>query len=269
MIRIPCPAKLNLFLSVGPRDSRGFHPIRTVFQAISLFDELQLERSSVDSFECDRDLPEANTVTRAWSLLREVVPLPPLRVVLRKGIPTEAGLGGGSSDAAGLLRGVEALLELEIPRAERAALALAVGADVPFFLLGGRAVGEGYGEKLTPLPDPTDQWAVVVKPSAGCPTGLMYRALDQKDYPWRELGEGTDFYNDFERVAPCQCLDLIERLQVLGADKAGLSGSGSAVFGTVPDRPHAERLAARLATEGHDGAFVVKFLSRAESTHIS
>src|SRR5256885_14356896 len=101
---ILCPAKINEFLSVGPRDERGYHPIRTIFQAISLFDELTITEAEEDSFACNIDLPERNTLTKALSLVKEFVDVPPLAITLKKEIPTGAGLGGGSSDAAGLLR---------------------------------------------------------------------------------------------------------------------------------------------------------------------
>jgi 4-diphosphocytidyl-2-C-methyl-D-erythritol kinase len=264
MIRVMCPAKLNLFLSVGPRDQRGYHPLRTVFQAVSLFDVMTIARAAVDSFECNWRLPENNTVSRAWSLLRELVPLPPLQVTLEKSIPCMAGMGGGSSDAAGLIRGVQSLLGLRIPAGELKGLAMAIGSDVPFFLTGGRAKAEGYGEKLTPLPDPKETWTVVVKPKADCSTREMYEALDTKAYPWLAFNEDDGLYNDFERVAPCECLDLVEALQMQGATASGLSGSGSAVFGLVPDRESAERIAS-----GYEQAYALRFITRAESLEIS
>ncbi|HLO99583.1 MAG TPA: 4-(cytidine 5'-diphospho)-2-C-methyl-D-erythritol kinase, partial [Fimbriimonas sp.] len=98
---ILCPAKLNLFLSVGPLDHRGYHPIRTIFQAISLYDELEIERSDKIEFSCDDpSVPEDNTVIKAIRLMQEIADFPPVKVKLTKRIPSQAGLGGGSSDAA-------------------------------------------------------------------------------------------------------------------------------------------------------------------------
>src|SRR5205823_4324849 len=103
---ILCPAKINEFLSVGPRDERGYHPIRTIFQAISVFDELTITGAEENSFTCNIELAERNTVTKALSLVKEFVDVPPLAITLKKVIPTGAGLGGGSSNAAGLLRSI-------------------------------------------------------------------------------------------------------------------------------------------------------------------
>lgn len=261
-LTVRCPAKLNLFLSVGPPDRRGYHPIRSVFQAIDLYDVLRIEPADEDAVVCDDpDVPAENTVTKALRLLREVAPLPPLKVHLSKEIPAESGLGGGSSDAAGLLRAAKRLAP-GLPEAELAGIALAVGADVPFFLVGGRARAEGYGERLTPLPDGPDEWYVVLRPPVGCPTGEMYRKLDEKPRDWADYGEGL--YNDFERVAPCECLDWIERLLTLGARDAGLSGSGSAVFGRFESPEQTRAVAAEVRTHGVR-AYACRSLGRVES----
>lgn len=268
MARTLCPAKINLFLAVGPIDSRGYHPLRTTFQAISLADELDIEWNAAEpGFFCsDPSVPEDNTVTKTLRLLGEIVALPPLRITLTKHVPAESGLGGGSSDAAGLLRIVGRRYSL--PPAELAGIALAVGADVPFFLLGGAAHAEGYGEKLTPLPDRPPEWLVIARPPVGCPTGPAYRALDALTYDWREFPTSDVLYNDFERVAPCESIELIERLQVHGARDAALSGSGSAVFGRFADEAMANRAADLVREEGLGQAWVCHTLSRSESLAI-
>jgi 4-diphosphocytidyl-2-C-methyl-D-erythritol kinase len=260
---VQCPAKVNLFLAVGPVDGRGYHPLRTVFQAVGLFDEVSIE-DGVSSTEVSSDwteLPVRNTLTRTLALLSEIAPVPPLRVHLKKKIPAQSGLGGGSSDAAGLIRGIAKLINMPIPENELMSVALAVGADVPFFLVGGRARAEGYGEKLTPLPDGPREWFVLAKPPVGCSTVEMFGALDRLSYEWRDFPVGDELYNDFERVAPCECLDLIERLQALGARDAGLSGSGSAVFGRFGSEADGLRAAEKLGGE----VWVVPSLTRAES----
>jgi 4-diphosphocytidyl-2-C-methyl-D-erythritol kinase len=102
---VRCPAKVNTFLSVGPRDARGYHPLRTVFQAVGLFDEVSISTAPHDEIDCDWDgLPTENTLTKSLRLLRELAPIPPLHITLKKRIPSQAGLGGGSSDAAGVIR---------------------------------------------------------------------------------------------------------------------------------------------------------------------
>src|SRR6185503_9925029 len=101
-------------------------------------------------------------------------------------------------------------------------VAFAVGADVPFFLVGGRARGTGYGERLEPLPDGARQWLVIVKQAELVSTKEAYAKLDDAPREWREFAD--EMYNDFERVAPCVCGEIAERLQVHGAEGALLSG---------------------------------------------
>ena len=251
IVLVQCPAKLNLFLSVGPKDHRNYHPLRTIFQAVSLYDDLYIERASEVSFECDDpSVPEDNTVVRAARLMMEVADFPPVRIKLVKRIPSEAGLGGGSSDAAGILRAAKSLMSAPLPDYERKAIAKSIGADVPFFLLGGRARGEGYGEKLTRLDSPSmPEWYVIVQPEDRCSTKNAYALLDEKPYEWRDFPTDDILYNDFERVAPCGSLELLERLQVHGAKDAGLTGSGSAVFGRFASVELALKAEAKLREE--------------------
>lgn len=261
-VRVFCPAKVNTFLAVGPPDSRGYHPLRTVFQAVGLFDELHISRAGEDSIVCDWDsLPPDNTLTRTLRLIREAVVVPPLHIQLSKHIPSQSGLGGGSSDAAGLIRGLRPFLPAPLSEGFLQDVAISVGADVPFFLVGGRARGEGYGEQLTPMPDEPRRWLVLAKPDYGCSTPEMFRALDSIEREWREFPAEDELYNDFERACPCGCLELIDRLISLGADDAGLSGSGSAVFGRFPS----EEVAAEAARGMEGEVWVVPTLSRQES----
>jgi len=264
---VPCPAKLNLFLAVGPPDARGYHPLRTVFQAVGLFDEMriQLDVSATSVEFVGAEVPANNTVTKALRFMAEFTDLPKMGISVTKRIPAEAGLGGGSSDAAGVIRAVRRLVPERFSERDAQTVALAVGADVPFFLAGGRCRATGYGEVLTPLPDGPPTWALVVKPSVGCSTPEMYRRLDELSYEWREFPEDESFYNDFERVAPCECGDLAERLGVFGASSAGLSGSGSAVFGSFDSEALALAARERVLSEGLGEVWVVPFLGRAES----
>jgi 4-diphosphocytidyl-2-C-methyl-D-erythritol kinase len=174
-------------------------------------------------------------------------------------------MGGGSSDAAGLIRALQRLLPGKMADAEIKSVAAAVGADVPFFLVGGRAQGEGYGEMLTPLPDSPTRWLTIVKPPIGCPTGPAYSRLDSAPYDWRAFPSEDMLYNDFERVMPGECGAAIERLLSFGAADAGLTGSGSAVFGRFASRPEAEAARLQAETEGLGRAWTVPTLNRLES----
>ena len=266
---VRCPAKINTFLSVGPKDSKGWHPLRTIFQAIELCDELEIELTDKTEIVSNVGwLPTDNSVTKAIALLSEAIDLPPLKVTVRKLIPTESGLGGGSSDAAGILRVGQQIVGKHLPQDQLIQIALKLGADVPFFLVGGRASAEGYGEQLTPLPDQPERWLVLVRPPVGCPTPQMYQSLDTLSYYWKPFPEGDELYNDFERVAPAACLNLIRDLRQLGAEDAGMSGSGSAVFGRFGSERTAKEVADQLKNAGIGDISAVRTLPRNGSLQI-
>lgn len=241
--------------------------MRTIFQAIDLCDQVTIEEGC-GRHEVNFDDPTIspdNTVTKALRLLSEVVNLPPLRIGVEKRIPPESGLGGGSSDAAGVIRAAQRIAGVTIPAGELNGIAKAVGMDVPFFLVGGRAQAEGYGEKLSALPDPERQWIVVARPHVGSSTSQAYRRLDELAYPWRNFPEGDELYNDFERVAHLESIELIEHLKASGARDAALSGSGSAVFGRFESASVAEEAKTAILDYGAARAWLARSLTRAES----
>jgi 4-diphosphocytidyl-2-C-methyl-D-erythritol kinase len=238
-------AKLNLTLRIGAPDHRRYHPIRSIFQTVDWSDSVDVEVGGPAGVEfLGADIPAENTVTKALRLVSEIAPLAPLRVTVTKRIPAESGLGGGSSDAAALLRIIQRL-HPGLPPAELAGIAAAVGADVPFFLTGGRALAEGYGERLTTLPDPGPAWFVVIRPPVGCGTVAMYQALDAARPHAEPLADAPIGTNDFESVAPEVCRAAIQSLRDHGLP-AGLSGSGSAVFGVCESESHAHAIAQTL-----------------------
>jgi 4-diphosphocytidyl-2-C-methyl-D-erythritol kinase len=263
------PAKINTFLAVDPPDHSNFHPIRSYFQSISLADHLQIQDSpsGKDELICNwPNLPENNTLTKTLRLARELVPIAPLRITLTKVIPNEAGLGGGSSNAAALLRCLNHINPEFVTAQFAREIAFAVGADVPYFLTGGLAQVEGYGEIIKPLPDRPRQHLVVAKPSEGMPTPLAYKKLDQAPRPAKPFPENHDtYYNDFERVAPCICGDIAERLQVHGATAALMTGSGTAVFGVFPTDSAAAQALPFLESENLGELFLCHTLAREES----
>jgi len=269
VLEVASPAKLNLFLAVGQKDASGYHPIRTIFQAIGLYDDVTIDlgigETSVEFIGAN--IPADNTVTKVLRLMSEFCNLPAMGIRIEKRIPMEAGLGGGSSNAAAVIRAVRHLHPERFTEADAFSVARAVGADVPFFLVGGRAKGEGYGEILTPLPDPAEAWAVVVKPDYGHSTKEMFEALDQMDYPFVEFPETDLRYNDFERYA-CDVTDRVERLLVFGAESGGMTGSGSALYGLFADREKATQAKSRAEGEQLGQAWLVPLLSRAQSLAI-
>ncbi|MBL8047580.1 MAG: 4-(cytidine 5'-diphospho)-2-C-methyl-D-erythritol kinase [Chthonomonas sp.] len=264
MVRVVCPAKLNLFLNVSPPLSSGYHAIVSEFQAISLIDTIDLSLSdgprTLITSNWD-DLPTENTLTKVLGRMHELIDVPPLRVHLEKRIPSEAGLGGGSSNAAGMIRGLLALLRTELPWGQEHAVAASIGADVPFFLIGGRAHVSGTGTEIEALPDGTPRHFVVIKPPVGMSTPHAYRQLDDQrgDFQWEPQNAG----NDFELVAPAPCHAAISALQQAGAKLAQLTGSGSAVFGEFDTATDSEAAARRVTDHGQ--VFVTRSLSRVES----
>ena len=252
---VRCPAKINLFLDVVRRRPDGYHDIDTVMQAIDLFDELEIEprRDGALTLACsDPTLPtdERNLVVRAAAALREATGCRAgARMRLTKRIPTQAGLGGGSSDAAGALVGLNAAWGLGLPADQLRDVAAGVGSDVPFFLLGGTARCTGRGEQVEPVAGAAQCHYVLVCPHVKVSTAAAYRKLR---FPLTPTGLDASMcvYNlvegNVETVGRC----LYNRLEdpafsihpMLSDAKSGLAecgvfagvcmtGSGSALFG--------------------------------------
>lgn len=243
------PAKLNISLRVFGRRPDGYHRIRSVIVPISLYDEVTVEtvdagiRVGADDPEVPVD--ESNTCHRAASLFTEWAGAPGgVRIRILKRIPAGSGLGGGSSDAAAALKGLIALTGRTPPRETLREMALRIGADVPFFMLGIPALAEGIGERLTPIDWRVPFHALIVKPGFGCPTREGYARLRRReeDPPpdahvpafreWDDLEPAVA--NDFEAAwsdSRPEIGAIKNELLSAGARAAGLSGSGSAVYG--------------------------------------
>lgn len=268
---VRCPAKINLFLAVGKCDARGYHPVRTILQAVSLFDELEIsDETETSQILCENfDLPPRNTIQKALSLLSEHALIPPLNITLHKHIPSEAGLGGGSSDAAGVLRAINRFIKTPISLESQVEIARAIGVDTSFFLIGGRAFGEGYGEKLTPL-EFQPMWFLLAKPlNVHGPTAEMYAKLDAINYPFIEPNPAVlQLHNDFLQVAPRECATLIEQLKASGASDAMLTGSGSAVFGIFESEQRAKNAQQLIAKNPAIWSATAKAITSEESLRI-
>src|SRR5437667_6742189 len=286
-VRIPAFAKINLRLDILGKRADGFHELRTVFQTISLHDELQLRSSPRPGIalriEGNQPLSaepaEKNLVHRAVDALRNELKIRGgVEINLKKTIPAGRGLGGGSSDAAAALLGYLRLTKKKLAPARLLEVASSLGADVPFFLLGGRALGVNKGDEIYPLPDIPKLHVLVISPKEiHVPTPDAYRWLEAKALRltksavnpklwefcalcWSAPGSGLS--NDFE--APVfrrhPRLDRIKReLLQRGAAEASLAGSGSAVFGIFPSPAMARRAAGGFP---HDQTFVCETVSR-------
>jgi 4-diphosphocytidyl-2-C-methyl-D-erythritol kinase len=279
-VRLPAFAKINLRLHVMGKRPDGYHELRTIFQAISLHDTLTLSLASngkISLETTDADLPTGsdNLVCRALEAIRaEIGFRAGIHAKLEKRIPVARGLGGGSSDAATALIGAMRLLGKKLPLERLTEIAAGLGADVPFFLLGGRAVAVNRGDEIYPLPDAPKRSIVVVSPKGiGVSTRDAYQWVSQEltnrakapsiwgfcALCWSRSGALS---NDFEKPV----FDRHPRLGEIragllkrGAADAALAGSGSAVFG-VFQNPAQARRAARAFPE--DSVFVVETLSR-------
>ncbi len=194
MLRASAPAKVNLTIAVGPRETDGFHQLRSVFLRLGLADELEVElpggHAGPDELAVGGDFEcpvQGNLVLRAFQLVRDAVgqPLPPLRSRLTKHVPVGAGLAGGSSDGAAALKLAQAAWGVGLAPAVQDALGLTLGSDVPFFIHGGAAaLVEGRGEGVTPLPAVSGGAGVLLSPSpTPLATARVYARFDDLGPP--------------------------------------------------------------------------------------
>jgi 4-diphosphocytidyl-2-C-methyl-D-erythritol kinase len=279
-VRIPAFAKVNLCLRVMGKRPDGYHELRTIFQTISLADSLELTRASEPGIKLvtnDAELPSGpeNLVYRAIDAIAcETGFRGGIHARLVKRIPVARGLGGGSSDAAAAIIGMLRLTKAKVPLARLIEIAAGLGADVPFFLFGGRALAVNRGDEIYPLEDAPRRTVVVVSPKGiGVSTKDAYQWLsaeltNRAKAPniwgfcalcWsRREGLSNDFegpvFSRHPRLGEIRA-DLLKR----GAADAALAGSGSAVFGVFRNPARARR-AARAFPE--DSVFVVETLSR-------
>jgi len=288
-VRIPAHAKVNLRLEVLGKRADGYHELRTIFQTVSLHDSLRLRSSrrpgitlSVTGNEKLSQEPlEKNLVYRAVDALRrELKVRAGVEILLEKRIPAGRGLGGGSSDAAAALLGYLRFTEKKIDSAQLMSIAAGLGADVPFFLFGGRALGVSKGDEIYPLPDIPKVSLLIVSPKdIHVPTPDAYRWLHAPELAsltksasahklygfcalcWSVQEESLS--NDFE-VAVFQRRPRLAKIKRaflrVGASEALLAGSGSAVFGVFPSPAKARRAVVGFP---QDQTFVCESISRA------
>ncbi len=266
-MRIDAPAKINLFLSVGPRRPDGNHEIQTIFQSVSLLDTLTL--SALPSgltldVEPAGSAPEdeSNLVVRAVRALWAATGRTPgVAITLTKAIPAAAGMGGGSADAAGALVALNTLWDAGLSRKALEKIGSAIGADVPFCVRGGTAAGRGRGEVLSPLPVRSPLWWVIAVPDLSLSTAAVYEAFDRITVtPALEdpfdivdaLARGDlaaiagSLRNDLEAPALSLAPSMGSARQTLvsaGALAAVMSGSGPAWVALCRDREHADEVA--------------------------
>jgi 4-diphosphocytidyl-2-C-methyl-D-erythritol kinase len=277
---VQAPAKINLTLEVLARRTDGYHGVRSVMVPLALSDELTVEPNDRFIFECDRDdlAGDANLCVAAMRAI--FADLPPVRLRLRKRIPTQAGLGGGSSDAAAVLRMAMEGAFGATPQRDWLAVARALGSDVPFFLAGTAALVEGTGERVTPAGALPPWQVLIVQPPAAISTADAYRAIDERPRPQRPRDDSVsvamnealqrgDFasveslmQNDFESVAVTMAPEVASGLAALrgaGASNAMLAGSGSCVFTIARDAEAIAAIGRSLKVADDYRTFVTRF----------
>jgi 4-diphosphocytidyl-2-C-methyl-D-erythritol kinase len=250
-------AKINIGLRITEKRPDGFHNLQTIFYPVCLFDALEFV---VPGDSCEKDdlvvtgllsdcLPEDNLVIKALKKLRVKYKIPFLKMHLHKTIPSGAGLGGGSSDAAAILRHINRYFNLNISSDGLREISLSLGSDCPFFIEGVPAYAEGRGEILTPVrPIPDGYHLLLINPGIAINTKEAFnycrpfkRETDLSEYYNRSVNEWKDLIiNDFEKPIFSkypQIADIKESLYKMGAVYSSLSGSGSTVYGIFNSKP--------------------------------
>jgi 4-diphosphocytidyl-2-C-methyl-D-erythritol kinase len=277
------PAKINWFLKITEKRNDGYHSIQSLMQCVALYDTLYFERTAVIELECDQDIPVSdNLVYKAACLLKECTEYRQgARITVKKNIPVGAGLGGGSSNAAYTLMGLNTLWGLNLAADTLRALGARIGSDVPFFFDGPCSFVEGRGEQATPVSLDQSATLLLVKPPLSVSTAWAYDAFDQKRISEGDTGALSLSFDEKLKKKPldiklfCQSLskqdfatltemqendlenvviarhpviqEMKERLQNGGAVMSAMSGSGPTVFGVFVNKNMAEQAAVTMS----------------------
>lgn len=254
-LRFRAAAKINLSLDVTGKRPDGYHTLESIFQSVTVYDTIELTAEDGEGicFSCDAPAVPCDEHNLAWkaaaAFLNETGIRARITIALHKEIPSGAGMGGGSADAAGVLWGLNELLETGLTNAQLRAIGVKLGADVPFILLGGTALAKGIGEDLTPLKPVPELRLIIVKGEEGVSTPAAYKAVDALENPPHpdtasmlqavEHGDtallAKSCGNLFEAAIDCADVTRAKRrLLECGAACAVMTGSGAAVFGIFP-----------------------------------
>ncbi len=262
---VKAPVKLNLALDILGLNSRGYHEVDMIMQAIGLYETVEVTKSQGYSLRCPGSRVPAdgsNTATKvAEAFFYETGLLAGADITLHKKAPTRAGMGGGSADAAGVLVALNHLYGAGLSLAEMQKIGLVAGADVPFALLGGTARAQGIGERVEPLPPLPPCWFAIAMPSEGVSTPQAYRHYDELGSPLRPNmptalaalagGKLSAFASEMQNVLEHANGGAITRQirELLGAEGAlgtMMTGSGAAVFGLFLEEGDALQAAEKL-----------------------
>ncbi len=287
VVREYAPAKINLHLNVFPKRSDGYHPIESIFQAVPLYDDIlvKLRGESLGCVvQCEAmQLPKENTLTRTYDLFSQLTGISDgVYVELTKRIPSGAGLGGGSSDAAYFLRALNKMFDDPLDYGQMKMIANLVGSDVLFFLSGGAAIVTGRGDEVKPILPREDLCFVVVYPDVHCSTAESYVLVDEflalgkadvgsslqdLEKIYRKPVSEWNFINTFTKPVVTKLpiiSEIMDSLKVLGADFVQMSGSGSTVFGVFSDFNLGENAYTNLRTRWSKCFYLLPSLSKVQ-----
>jgi len=281
---LPSFAKVNLLLRVLGKRKDGFHELCTVFQTVSLHDNLSFSEHKKLTLTCDdKKIPTdaSNLIIKAAKILREKFGIKQgAKIHLQKTIPAPGGLGGGSSNAATALVGLVQLWNIEIELEDLCEIGEKLGCDVPFFLFGGTAIGTGSGTEIFPLADFTAKYMIIVKPHVEISTKKAFAELNAPDLTNKISksilqicrDEANSLYlrqinlkNDFEKTifkSEPETARAKEKLFDCGAKRALMSGSGASVFGIFDNELKQQNAFNALQTERSWRVFSVETISR-------
>jgi 4-diphosphocytidyl-2-C-methyl-D-erythritol kinase len=272
MLTIEAPAKINLTMEVLGKRPDGYHEIRSVIQTVNFCDSLQITTAKEIQFKSNKSVwsGEQSLLAKAAKLLQTTTGCTQgATIKVKKRLPLISGLGGDSSDAAAVLRGLNQLWELDLSPAKLQGLTLELGSDVSFFLSGGTALMEGRGEKITPLPPMPHQWVILIIPKVPRLLGKtkrVYSMLKPSYYTDGKISEklvtclksGGEFsasllFNVFENVVFIRGEELTnyrDHILKTGAPNIHLAGSGPSMFTLLEDKFQAEDLLIHLKNQG-------------------
>ncbi len=281
MLTVRAPAKINLVLEVLGKHEDGYHEIKSIMQAVSLFDDLGFEKDDRIKMSCNLEALESpcNLVLKAAEALKKKTGYTGgANIRLDKNIPLDSGLGGGSSDAAAALIGLNKLWSLGLAPGELAGIAIDIGSDVPFFISGGTCLVEGRGEKIFPLPDIDKAYFLVVRPEIVVQpgkTGRLYGMLGAGAFTEGRFADIAGekirnehkvgphlLYNAFDKIAfraYAEMEDFWVRFSRAAGGEIHLAGSGPALFAVAESRLKAEALQQELG-ENNLKSYVVTSL---------
>lgn len=271
-IELQAYAKINLGLDVVRRLENGYHEVRMIMQTLDLCDSLVLRRKDPGIYlkveESDIPADRSNLAYKAAERMMQAYAIKDgVEIVLVKRIPTAAGMAGGSTDAAAVMRGMNQLFHLGADREELMKLGVEIGADVPYCIMGGTALSEGIGEILTPLPSPPDCYVLVAKPEISVSTAFVYGNLNLKELKKHPDIDGmaeairkgslkgvADRMENVLETVTVREYPVLEKIKNImkenGALNALMSGSGPTVFGLYDNRKTVEEAYETLKDTG-------------------